>query len=705
MATTTVAATSRPDLSREDRTQLLIAELMEGGREDDQTCRDLDLVTSLLNEDFELTKANKDTPSICGVIDADCLDTILGHMDMRQPENVRAHATLTAAAYLKAAGEEGHKALSAFFFDRVRRGTYDDYIVAFCVASLIFPIAPELTSELFLSPGFLATLGPLMSRKWKSRKVETACLEMLNAACTYPQCREAVEKYCIDWLEEVVDQDPNEVTRALDSDTSISLEDGSVSMRRHSLRVQIMAGVVLAKIKAIPSKPSSNEDVPRIQTASSSIEDLAGIFALFQLDVEHDESNKAKQHSIEGLAYATLRSSVKEQVSQNGALLKNLVQSLNDAPPKSPTTYGILSIFVNLTRYQPNLTEEEEKISQLKAYANAKGKESLERDPLNDDTHVSARCVRVFEAGITPVLVTHSKNGSVASLSLVISIIHSLSVTPTLRGRLAQQGAVKLLLAAWSALPETEALPRRTAAQALARILISIDPSLIFGGNRAIPVTSAVRPLLAILSPDESADTRDLLPCFESLMALTNLASLQNSEIQSIIIRTAWQQIEDLLLSSNRHVCKAAVELICNLVPYPEGMVLYADGTPQARQRLHILVALADAEDPGTRSAAGGALAGLTAHENVVKALLQRDRGIQIVLKMCADESDDLRHRAAVILLNVVTAAEPVGKQGRDKVKAEGGVGVLTEAAKKSRRAEVVEVVLEVLKVLLDGPQ
>lgn len=249
MATTTVATQQHAGLSREDRTQLLLAQLMEGGREDDETCRDLDMVTALLNEDYELTKADKNVPSICNVIDADCLDTILGHMDLRQPEEVRAHATLTSAAYLKAAGEEGAKALSTFFFDRVRRGTYDDFIVAFCVASHMFPIAPELISELFLSPGFLPSLAPLMNRKWKSRKVETACLEMLNAACMHPQCREAVEKYCIDWLEEVVDQDPNEVTRALDSDTQISLEDGSVNVNRHSIKVQIMAGVVLAKIR------------------------------------------------------------------------------------------------------------------------------------------------------------------------------------------------------------------------------------------------------------------------------------------------------------------------------------------------------------------------------------------------------------------------------------------------------------------------
>lgn len=456
-------------------------------------------------------------------------------------------------------------------------------------------------------------------------------------------------------------------------------------------------------MKAIPSKTTS-EDVPKVQLASTSVEELARKFSAFQLETERaDDAERTKQHSIEGLAYATLRSPVKEEVSKNGELLKSLVQSLKDAAPKSSTTYGVLSVLLNLTRYQPKLTEEQEKMSQLKAYANAQGKEALERDPLNDDVHVSARCSRVFEAGVTPVLVTHSKNGSAASLGIIVSIIHSLSFTPALRGKLAQQGAVTLLITAFAALPESETSARRTGAQALARILISTDPSLVFGGNRPVPVTSAIRPLLSILPPDQTAETRDLLPSFEALMALTNLASLQNSEIQGKIIRSAWTQIEDLLVSSNEYVGKAAVELICNLVTSPEGMALYADGSPQAAQRLHILVALADSDNPGTRSAAGGALAALTAHENVVRALLKRERGIRILLEMCADENEDLRHRAAVVLLNVVAAEEPLGEEGREAVEKEGGVRVLTECAKRSRRAEVMEVVVQVLKILLDG--
>lgn len=238
-----------PAASLEDQTLILFARLMEGGREDDETCRDLDQLTRLLNEDAEAHEKNKDHKSICSVIDGDCVDTVLCYLDVRQDEVVRGHAILTTSAYLKAAGEDGAEALKAFFFDRVQRGTYDDYIVAFCVAAQTFPIVPDLSAELFLSEGFLASLGPLMRRKWKSRKVETACLEMLNAACMNQHCREAIQKYCVEWLEEIVDQEPTEVVRSMNNDPNLQSEGGSISMRRHSEQVRNLAAVILAKLR------------------------------------------------------------------------------------------------------------------------------------------------------------------------------------------------------------------------------------------------------------------------------------------------------------------------------------------------------------------------------------------------------------------------------------------------------------------------
>ncbi|KAF9877813.1 hypothetical protein CkaCkLH20_04948 [Colletotrichum karsti] len=698
MAAVTQATAPKTEPSREDETLLVLARLMEGGKEDDETIRDLDQLTKLLNDDAQLIQAKTSAPTICKLIDSDCVDTILAYLDMRQSEIVRAHAIVATSAYLKAAGDDGAKKLSGFFFSKLKRGTYDDYIVAFCVAAATFPIVPDLASDLFLSEGFLSSLGPLMRRKWKSRKVETACLEMLNAACMNSQCRDAVNKYCTEWLEEVVDQDPDEIAKEMQQDPEYAVQEGSVAMRRHSEQVQNLAAVILAKLRAVPSAAAQNEEgQSKISPAITTIDDLSTRFTSMLLS-DDDHGDK---HSIEGLAYASIQPAIKEKLASNPDFLKKLVKKLADAPPKSPLTYGALSILVNLTRYQPSLSEEEKKMNQLKAYAAAAGK-GAGPDPLNDNEHVTERCKRVFEAGVTPVLVTHSKGGSTASLSLTVAIIYSLSVTASLRGKLAQQGAVKLLLTAWATLPETEASGRRTAAQALARILISTNPALVFGGSRSNPQVSAIRPLASIIPTDPAAEHRDLLPTFEALMALTNLASTDDLDTRRTIIRVAWPQIEDQLLCSNARVSKAAVELICNLVQAVEGMALYADGSDQAKQRMHILLALADAEDEGTRSAAGGALAALTGHENVVQAIVDRERGVKVVLDMCADDNEDLRHRAGFIIYNMVAAEGVPGANARKKIIEEGGLEVLKEAAKKSRRAEVLEVLVQSLKILLD---
>ncbi|KAJ9149817.1 Ring assembly protein 3 [Pleurostoma richardsiae] len=683
------------EMSREDQTLLLFARLMEGGREDDETCQDLDRLTKLLNDDVEIAKKDKEK-SICSVIDGDCVDTIVCYLDMRQDEVVRGHATLTTSAYLKAAGEDGAKKLSDFFHDRVARGTYDDYIVAFCVASVIFPIVPDLTAELFLSEGFLPSLGPLMRRKWKSRKVETACLEMLNAACMNGQCRDAVQKYCTEWLEEVVDQDPEDAAKALAAtDPDVHVSEGSILMKRHSEHVQHLAAVILAKLRAIQPHPPPGEGEGRVTQATTSIEDLSKMFTKMLLEnPEH-----ATPNSIEGLAYASLQPTVREDLSKNKEFLKSLVKTLDDAPPKSPLTYGALSIFVNLTRYQPPQSEEEKKMNQLKAYANAAGK--FNPDPLVDDKHVSERCKRVFEAGVTPVLVTHAKHASTASLSLIISIVNALSMTTNIRGQLAQQGAVRLLITGFNTLHTEERQARRVAAQALARILISTNPSLVFGGNRTTPQSAAIWPLVAILNPETNSDNHDLLPTFESLMALTNLASTDD-DTRTNIVRTAWSDIEEHMLSSNRLVAKAAVELVCNLVQCVDAMALYADDSPKARDRLNVLVALADAEDEGTRKAAGGALATLTGVESVVSAIAMRNRGVDIVLGLCAENDEELRHRGVFVLFNMVAAEGEAGRLARTKIREANGIEVLTEAAKKSRRPEVLDITVQALKLLLE---
>ncbi|CZT45881.1 probable cro1 protein [Rhynchosporium secalis] len=678
--------------SLEDRTLLLLARLMEGGQEDEETCRELNRLTKLLTDDSsDETRNPEPHKPLYELLDTDCLETILSYLDMRQTSSVRGHATLTTSAYLKAAGNKGVKALSSFFNTTVGKGTYDDFITAFSVAASLFPIVPDVIAELFLSEGFVGNLGPLMRRKWKSRKVEQAALEMLNAACMNTPCREAVKKYCTEWLDEIVTDVPASTVDVSSPDRQHVVEDGSIQQRIHSEEVRNLAAVVLAKLQAVTSAPKAGEE-ERIQPVMTSIEELSDMFR------NMISSSTSQNSSIEGLAYASLQPKVKQSLASDTSFLKNLIKALIESPAKSPATYGALTIFVNLTNYQPSLTEEQKRMTQLKAYANAS--KSSKPDPLNDDEYVSKRCQAVFDAGVVPTLVTHSQHGSPASLMLVVSVVNSLSRNTKIRGQIAQQGAVKLLLHAYSVFPTENFPARRTTAHALARILISTNPQHVFGGSNPLSVTSAVRPLLLILGDDPSVEHRDLLPVFESLLALTNLASTDDTA-RNPIIRIAFPQIEELLLSNNKLVTRATVELICNLMQSPEGVAKFADGSRQASQRMHILLALTDSEDFETRRAAGGAMASLTEWDTAVNAILERERGVPLLLGLCKEDQEELRHRGIVCILNVVTAPDKVGEWGIKKVREAGGVDALKECLKKSRSQEVLEITVEALKKLL----
>ena len=213
-------------------------------------------------------------------------------------------------------------------------------------------------------------------------------------------------------------------------------------------------------------------------------------------------------------------------------------------------------------------------------------------------------------------------------------------------------------------------------------------------------MTSAIRPLFLLLSDDPSVEERDLLPVFESLLALTNLASTDDTA-RNPIIRLAFPQIEELLLSNNKMVTRATVELICNLMQSPEGVAKFADGGKQASHRMQILLALSDSDDVATRSAAGGALASLTEWDTAVNAILERDRGVGLLLGLCQEDQEDLRHRGVVCILNVMTAPGKVGEWGVKKIKEEGGVDALKVCLKKSSKQEVLEIAVEALKMLI----
>ncbi|KAL8762357.1 MAG: hypothetical protein Q9184_001619 [Pyrenodesmia sp. 2 TL-2023] len=625
--------------------QLFLAKLLEVGHDFDG--RALKGIARLLAAD---------TGRLHPMIDEDIFYAILCSLDYRQPNEVRSQATLATAKYLELSETNCQTYICRFIPERIKKGLSEDLVLAFSAAAAVFPIMPTQAAALFLTEGFVPSLLPLLEKKNGSVKVEQAALNMLSAACIDNACRKVIKKHCTQWLQRVMNAGKDD---------------------RPGL-----AAVILAKVldPTMPGKDTAGKD----QSEGDAVDNLVSMFK----KLLSDPGEVNKQSSIEGLAYASIQPPVKDALVNDRLFLVRLMDLLKASKLQPTVTFGILTVIDHLTRYLPVLSEEQKKMDQLKAYANAST--SVDKtDPRDEDTAVTQRCKAVVDAGAVSAFVAIASHLSAASTAIVVNIMLSLTRTPSLRGTIAQQGGARFLLLKYSAIAgtsDTDKQARYTAAHALARILISMDPTLLFPVAGSPPLTSTIRPILSLVTEsqsDISEGPRNLLPTFEALLALTNLASTPSDEASEVIVRLALPTIEDLLLSNNTMVQRAATELVCNLASFAVGMQAFADGSPAADRRLHILLALADVEDTATRKAAAGALATLTGFESAVRGILKRERGVEILLGLCEDEDEEIVHRGLFCVGNLVEMDGSTGAEARTKVQNRGGVPVLGELVER----------------------
>jgi len=585
------------------------------------------------------------------------LEQLLYLLDTTSPAELRSHATLAVAKFADAAGDVGQSMIGKFVASRLAADGHEDLRLAFSVAAAIFPLVPQFTAMLFLTEGFVEGIVP--SLQARPEDVEAAALDMLSAACVDKTCRTAIATHCTEYLEVLV----------------TSGDKGKST-----------AAVVLAKVKYTPGegKDAKQKDMDK----------LAGVFKGMMMTIDAE----VRDSSVEGLAYTSLKGSVKEMLIHDKTFVNSLVETLKSSPGKPTVMFGALTVVNNLTAYAPTLSEEQEKVAQLKNYAETKPNAKIGPDPEDKDEKVTPRCKILLDAGVVPALVACSKKLTPNAIDIISHILLSLSKHQKHRGLIASQGGVKLSLQFYSSTTSNgsdaaqSSAIRHTSAHALARILVSVNPSHIFSSQLAI--SSAIRPLHSLL--EDSEEHKDLMPLFEALLALTNLASTEDTT-RDHIMRLSWTKIEELLLNDNTTIQRATVELICNLMASPTAVAKFADGSVAASNRLHILLALADAEDLATRRAAGGALAMLTEWDKACEAVVKRVRGVKIILGMVAEEGEEMRHRGVVVLRNLVCGPGAYVEE----VKKEGGVDVLSEALKSTRQPEVLGLGVETLKALM----
>lgn len=383
-----------------------------------------------------------------------------------------------------------------------------------------------------------------------------------------------------------------------------------------------------------------------------------------------------RKWAADGLAYLTLDAEVKEKLIDDADAIKSLIELAKTGD--QDVLYGVVTTFVNLC----NAYDKQEILPEMLELAKFAKHHIPEEHELDDLDFVQKRITMLTDNGITSALVALSKTESNNSKELIARVLNAICNLQELRGRVVQQGGAKALLPLCFNCTEKG---KRQAAQALSRIGITIDPEVAFPGQRHLEV---IRPLLNQLHQDCTA-----LENFEAMMALCNLAAMNDTVRQRIVKEGGLQKVELYLMEDHLMLSRAAVQVICNLVMSDE-VVKCFEGE---NDRVKFLCLLCQEEDEETAVAASGALAILTSTSKICcEKMFEPTSWLEIFHALVANPSPKVQHRGLVTILNVIHADSQLAEKllGTDMIDLLNGLSQLPDET----RAKAREIAIECLK-------
>ncbi|ELK25775.1 Protein unc-45 like protein A [Myotis davidii] len=216
--------------------------------------------------------------------------------------------------------------------------------------------------------------------------------------------------------------------------------------------------------------------------------------------------------------------------------------------------FAVASALVNCTNSY-DYEEPDPKMVELAKYAK---QHVPEQHPKDKPSFVRARVKKLLAAGVVSAMTCMVKTESPVLTSscreLLSRVFLALVEEAEDRGTVVAQGGGKALLPL--ALEGTD-VGQTKAAQALAKLTITSNPEMTFPGERVYEV---VRPLVSLLHLNCSG-----LQNFEALMALTNLAGISERLRQKILKEKAVPMIEGYMFEDHELIRRAATECMCNL--------------------------------------------------------------------------------------------------------------------------------------------
>lgn len=524
-------------------------------------------------------------------------------------------------------------------------------LVGMSFLTAVFQVDRDSASAIFTAGGILELIMDIVELN-PSPELSLCVAHLLSQACGDKHCRSILTPDVPKWLQYSAQQTKEPALRGAATVALIKYSKGSVSDRADSIDAASLSEL-----------PENDHDLA---------ETMKQLIVSDQQSSVHD--------AVEGLAYLSADPRVKEGIANDEAFLKKLfalVPRSKSQTLDSTLVFGILLIVSNLCTYRPQLTEEQQNIEKLRRMAMATGTPGP--STLDDDNNVKERVRKAVSAGVLDIFAPASRVDSDGVRKHVGKALLGIVTDPAHRGKVLQSGGTKtLMLVIKHGLHSKDGQQLDPVyldpIQALAKLTITSSPVQVFGPNDGA-LFDAIRPLSLMLQHPNAG----LLPCFESLMALTNIASHSPAAATKVAeAKGLMNKVELLLLEDHPLMRRAAMELICNLIGGSDAVFeKYGAGESSnaTKAKLQLILAMTDVDDLPTRLAASGALATLTSAPNTCQTLLtlqkERHRVLPILTQLIDPSTDPgqagteadpgLVHRGLVCVLNLFQSPHATG--------------------------------------------
>ncbi|XP_013379041.1 protein unc-45 homolog B [Lingula anatina] len=353
-----------------------------------------------------------------------------------------------------------------------------------------------------------------------------------------------------------------------------------------------------------------------------------------------------RKWACEGLAFLTLDADVKQDLVEDTAALQSLID-LAKVSDKS-VLYPAATVFVNLT----NSYEKKEIIPELLELAKYAKHHIPEEHAKDKPEFVKERIAKLVKAGMVNALVAFSKTDSHSSRELLSRVFLAVVEETEYRGLVVQQGGAKSLIPLAN---EGTDVGKTCAAQALAKIAIVMNPEVAFPGQRCLEV---VRPILQLVHVEKTA-----LQNFEALLALTNLASLNDSVRRRILKEGGFPSIEFYIYEDHELLRRASAECLCNLVMSEEVAKMYMGENDKVK--LLVLYCASDElqEDVALIQACLGTLAILSSRKVICEKIMKVKDWSDVLGGIAAQDNPELKHRALHIIMNMIESGKDIAEK------------------------------------------